>query len=100
MQENESYKTESDKAGDFIEGWRFVESMRGLYVLGKALGIAIEKIESLPFELQDREDLDDMRFIRRNVCGSFTDVTHVEFGYVEKLNKKIEALKKQKEGDS
>jgi len=85
-------RTKSDALGDSAEGWKFLTSMRGLYIMGQALQMAIKELESVPYPLKQSSNISDMKFIRDHCCGPLGQITHVDTGYVKGLAEKIETL--------
>ena len=55
----------SDEAGSTVLAIEFMLSLRGRYIMGQALQIAIESLESVtPEVLQEKSNISDMKRIR------------------------------------
>jgi hypothetical protein len=52
----------------------FVSSVRGNLIVAKALAYAIDAIDSLPPEKQERSDRNDMCHVLTTVFGQWTDI--------------------------
>lgn len=64
----EEEKSEREQAIDFLQG------MRGQYIVGQALHVAIKAMESIPEERRESSNIADMKFLRDNLFGMYSAV--------------------------
>lgn len=51
------------------EAMAFLGSMRGRYIIGQALGIAIAEMEKVPPPHREESNIEDMKFLRDSIPG-------------------------------
>lgn len=57
-----------------IEAAKFANTVRGQYIIGQALFLAIQSIEARPKIEQEPSNVADMRFLMENLFPTYSDI--------------------------
>lgn len=68
MEKTEPTKSKTYEKDDAMNVAEFLSTIRGQYIVGQALGIAIDQLESIsPEHMQEKSNISDMKFLAENL---------------------------------